>query len=165
MLAAEVGDEPRSSVNAVSCRSSRPGFSVIGWLLRHPADHDFRQARAAVSDPWLSGHLDEWISAADPSYSALAAQDWSAEEDGADLVVEVQLRDPVPLDCKEPAPAGAVTSHRSSASSAQNCGYARSKIPTRVCGSGTADAGRAAALARASEIIGSTCCARRPGEA
>lgn len=101
----------------------------------------------------------------DARRSALAAQDWSAEEDGADLVVEVQLRDPVPLDCKEPAPAVAVAPHRSSASSAQNCGYARSRIPTRVCGSGTADAGRAAALAPASEIIGSTCCARRPGEA
>lgn len=92
------------------------GFSVTGWLLRHPGDHCFRQARATVSDPWLCGHLDEWISAFDLSYSALAAQDWSAEEDGADVVVEVQLRDPVPHDWKEPAPAVVAATHRSTAS-------------------------------------------------
>jgi hypothetical protein len=42
----------------------------------------------------------------------LAAQDWSAEERGADLVIEVQLRDPVPPDWKEPVPAVVIATHR-----------------------------------------------------
>jgi len=86
-----------------------------GWLLRHPPDHYFCQARAAATDSWLREELDEWVSVFAPSYEALAALDWSAEQDSTDLVVELQLRDPVPHDWNEPAPAVVLATHRGTA--------------------------------------------------
>jgi hypothetical protein len=86
-----------------------------GWLLRHPSDHYFCQSRTTATDPWLREQLDEWISAFAPSYQALAGLDWSAEQDSADLVVELRLRDPMPRTWTEPAPADILVTHHGSA--------------------------------------------------
>jgi hypothetical protein len=86
-----------------------------GWLVRHPADHYFRLARAEVSDPWFCAYLDDQIAEFAPSYAAMAGLDWTAEEGEADLVVELQLPDQVPITWKEPVPAVVLATHHGSA--------------------------------------------------
>jgi hypothetical protein len=90
----------------------RPPGIEVGWILRHPADHYFFKARTRATSPDLREQLDEWITAFAPSYQALVEQDWTAEQNRADLVVELQLGDGVPPDWTESAPAVVRAVHR-----------------------------------------------------
>jgi hypothetical protein len=85
-------------------------------MLRRPRDHYFRRARASVTDPALVAWLDQLIATLAPSYEFLAAADWSSEEAQAELFVEVEFREPVPISWKVPVPATVVGVRRGSAS-------------------------------------------------
>jgi hypothetical protein len=71
-------------------------------MLCHPTDHWFRHARPSITDPEIAAVVDEWIAEFAPSYATMANQDWSTEEAGADLVVDVQIPDEVPQGLKDP---------------------------------------------------------------
>jgi hypothetical protein len=93
----------------------QPGMPPVGWLLRHPADHYFRRARAKITDSRLCAHIDGRIADLDPGYAAMADQDWRAEEREADLVVELEVLDVAP-GWTEPVRAVVVATHRGGAS-------------------------------------------------
>ncbi len=73
-------------------------------MLCHPNDHWFRRARPSITDPAIAAVVDEWIAEFEPSYASLAAEDWSAEEASADLVVDIQIPDEVPEGLKDRLP-------------------------------------------------------------
>jgi hypothetical protein len=89
---------------------------TAGWLLCHPGDHYFRRARTHLTDSRLLAGIDAWTAAFAPSYGALAGEDWSAQETRADLVAEVEVGEPVPLDWRQPIEAVVLASDRCSAS-------------------------------------------------
>ncbi len=106
-------------------------------MLRHPADHYFCQARARTTNPSLCEQLDEWITAFAPSYQTLAEQDWTAEENRADLVVELQLGDDVPLSWTEPAPAVVLAVHRGKATTGSELRLRQVEDPDATIFNGT----------------------------
>lgn len=81
-----------------------PPEPSVPWLLCHPGDHWFRRARPAITDPILRAAIDDWIADFAPSYATLAAGDWSAEEERADLVVDLELPDKVLPGWEDPVP-------------------------------------------------------------
>jgi hypothetical protein len=92
------------------------------WTLRHPPDHFFSLARARMTDPALLKYLDGQIAAFAPSYTALAARDWSSDMSGAEVIVEVQILDPATTDWKQPVQATVVRVHRGSVSPGSQVG-------------------------------------------
>jgi hypothetical protein len=84
-------------------------------MLRHPADHYFSRARATMTDRPLVAYLDQQIAAFAPSYTALAARDWSSQETQAELIVELQISEQTPSGWKDPVPATVVGIHRGGA--------------------------------------------------
>jgi len=80
--------------------------------LCHPGDYWFRRARPSIEDPTLATAIDDWIADFAPSYAVLADQDWSAEEERSDAVVDLQVPEEVPLGWDEPVPATVVASRR-----------------------------------------------------
>jgi len=102
-----------------------PRIPTVAWQLCHPNDHYFRMAQARLADPQLAANMQEWIADFAPSYAAMSAQDWSAEERTADLVVDLQMPDDVPRDWKQPLPTVVVASHHGDAASG-------SQLPLRL---------------------------------
>jgi hypothetical protein len=92
------------------------------WTLRHPPDHYFSLARARMTDPALLTYLVGQIAAFAPSYTALAARDWSSGMSGAEVIVEVQILDPATTDWKQPVPATVVRVHRGNMSPGSQVG-------------------------------------------
>jgi hypothetical protein len=115
----------------------RPPQTEAGWMLRHPADHYFWQARTRATSPDLREQLDEWITAFAPSYQALVDQDWTAEQNRADLVVELQLNDDVPPDWTEPAPAVVRAVHRGNITPGSQLRLGRVEDPDAAIFNGT----------------------------
>ena len=89
-------------------------FAAGSSMLRHPTDHYFSMARASMTDPALMAYLDQQIAAFAPSYLALAARDWSSEETQAEIIVELQICEPIPPGWKDPVPATVVGVRRGS---------------------------------------------------
>ncbi len=68
--------------------------------------------RPAISDSALCAAIDEWIVAFAPGYAGLLAQDWSAEEEQADAVVELELPAEVPRRWESPVATRVVAKDR-----------------------------------------------------
>ena len=89
-------------------RADPPASSstTAGFLLRHPNDHYFREARAAVTDEDLGQLLDAQIAVMAASYDRLIAG--TASRDEGELVVELQVGD-TPHGWTVPVPTTVVT--------------------------------------------------------
>lgn len=116
-----VGARRRGAERGRQLRASRPPAPVSrdpsgAWLLRHPGDHRFRAARAAIDDPPLCAIIDEWIADFAPSYGALASGDWSAQEARADLVVDLEFGEAPVRDWRESVTTVVLASHHGGAS-------------------------------------------------
>lgn len=103
---------------------------TAGWLLRHPRDHYFLEALRVVSDARLSTCLEEWVSALDPSYDALRAQDWSFELSHAGLVVEARVMGPPLQTWTEPIRAMVLATDRGGAASCSVLALRQVKDPS-----------------------------------
>ncbi len=110
--ARRTGRERAMQLRATRGQHGAPPQPGADYLLCHPGDHWFRHARASIEDPPLGAAIDEWIADFAPSYTTLAARDWSAAEELADAVVELEMPAELPRGGSEPVEAIVVATHR-----------------------------------------------------
>lgn len=110
--ARRTGRERTVQLRARRGQEDAPPQPGADYLLCHPGDHWFRNARASVDDPPLAAAIDEWIAAFAPSYATLAARDWGEAEQLADAVVVLQMPSELPRGRPEPVKATVVATHR-----------------------------------------------------
>jgi hypothetical protein len=101
------GRQRGAELRALREREGRPdplssSSTTAGFLLRHPNDHYFRAARAAVSDEDLCELLDAQIAVMAASYDRLIAGTSSCDK--GELVVELQVGDTPHHGWTEPVP-------------------------------------------------------------
>jgi hypothetical protein len=101
------GRQRGHELRALREREGRPdppssSSTTAGFLLRHPSDHYFRLARAAVSDEDLCAVLDAQIKLMAASYDRLIAG--TSGRDEGELVVELQVGDTPHHGWTEPVP-------------------------------------------------------------
>jgi hypothetical protein len=77
----------------------------VAWLLRHPADQWLRQALPTIADSECRRLINAQIAKLALSYQQLCELDWTAAEQVADVICEMQVLDTSPGHWKEPIPA------------------------------------------------------------
>ena len=105
------GRERGMRLRATRGQQDAPPQPDAEYLLCHPGDHWFRHARAGVEDAPLGAVIEEWIAEFAPSYSTLAARDWSEAEELADAVVDLDMPGELSRG-PEPVTATVVEAHR-----------------------------------------------------